>query len=189
MKKKEESHLINIYLVRHGEAAQSWATASDSPLSGLGKKQADLVATGFSGSVLSLVTSPMLRARQTAIPLSHKWDTDVHIEDCFREIPSDAEEKNRRLWLNQIFQKKWDMVDSKLQSWREDAFKGILQKDMDTVIFTHFMLINAVVSRITERDELVVFQPDNASITHLQITDRKTASVIKLGKEKETIIN
>lgn len=189
MKKTKNSRIINIYLIRHGEAAQSWAESSDSPLSELGKQQADVVSYSFPESPLSVVSSPMLRAQQTAIPLARKWNADVQIDDRFREIPSDEEETNRRLWLDEIFKKKWDAVNRKLWDWREQAFQALLQKKVDTVIFTHFMLINAVLSKINEQDDLVVFQPDNTSVTHLQITNRRKIGVVALGNEKKTVVN
>ena len=153
----------NIYLVRHGEAANSWAEALDSPLSELGNQQAKAVSGCFGETPLSIVSSPMLRAKQTAAPLSQIWNVSVEIDDCFIEIPSDSEERDRKKWLQQIFKQKWNMVNSQIWDWREKAFEALLRKKSDTIIFTHFMLINAVISKIEKTEQLVFFSPDNAS--------------------------
>jgi broad specificity phosphatase PhoE len=189
MKNKKIHDNINIYLVRHGEAANSWAEALDSPLSELGKQQAKAVSRSFGKSPIAIISSPMLRAKQTAAPLAQIWGVSVKIDDCFIEIPSDSEEKDRKKWLQQIFEQKWNMVNSRIKEWREKAFEAILCKKSDVIIFTHFMLINAVISKIKKTNQLVFFSPDNASITHLKITNERTIKIAKLGREKKTVVN
>ena len=189
MKNKKINTDINIYLVRHGEAANSWAEALDSPLSELGNQQAKSVSRSFGETPLSIVSSPMLRAKQTAAPLSQIWNVSVKIDDCFIEIPSDSEESDRKKWLQQIFKQEWNMVNRQIWEWRERAFEALLCKKSNTVIFTHFMLINAVISKIEKTNQLVFFSPDNASITHLKVTNERTIKIVKLGREKKTVVN
>ena len=57
----------------------------------LGQQQAEKAAEALQqhvGSDTLLLSSPLQRARETAIPLARMLQRDVIIEDVFREIPS-----------------------------------------------------------------------------------------------------
>ncbi|MEM9360907.1 MAG: phosphoglycerate mutase family protein, partial [Pseudomonadota bacterium] len=73
--------MTDIYLVRHGEAAATWAQSPDPGLSQLGHQQAHDVAQALAPKLdsieVSLITSPMLRARETAQPLANQLQQDV----------------------------------------------------------------------------------------------------------------
>src|SRR5688572_19457840 len=66
------SHLtVNLLLIRHAEPDTEHGPRPDPPLSALGRAQADALAAWLSGEGLAAVyTSPLLRARETAGPLS-----------------------------------------------------------------------------------------------------------------------
>ena len=51
------------------------------------------------------------------------------------------------------------------------------------------MLINAVISKIEKTNQLVFFSPDNASITHLKVTNERSIKIVKLGQQKKTVVN
>ena len=64
-----------------------------------------------------------------------------------------------------------------------DAWKALMELQQDSVIFTHFMLINALVSRATSNEKLVCFEPDYGSITQLRISSTGNCDVVSLGKQ------
>ena len=61
-------------------------------------------------------------------------------------------------------------------------------QSQDCVFFTHFLVINAVVSAVQEQQATVQFWPDNGSITHLRISDGQLA-LVALGRDLKTVVN
>jgi probable phosphoglycerate mutase len=182
--------MINIYLVRHGEAAHSWADSADSELSTHGHQQALSVVKDFKDQgPLKIRSSPLLRARETATPLAKKWGEPIFIDDRFKEIPTDLHQKDRRKWLQGVASLRWTDVSPKLREWRANSWEALITISHDTVIFTHFMVINSLIAQLRDDDRLVSFQPDNASTTHLLIDEKGGVLLKSLGQEKTTLIN
>jgi len=69
-----------------------------------------------------------------------------------------------------------------------EYFKVFLSLNKDTFIFTHYLVINSVVSYLRKSDKVVFFNPDNTSLTHLSLSDKKL-KIISLGDEASTLIN
>ncbi|MDP5052718.1 MAG: histidine phosphatase family protein [Congregibacter sp.] len=185
-----DPHLI--YLVRHGEAAASWGQSADPGLSELGHTQAKNAAASLElqlGSAgVSLVSSPLLRAQETAIPLARSLDRDVLIDERFREVPSPVSLTERQDWLRGFMRQQWQEQDASLHGWRDSLVQAVQELPGSAVIFTHFLVINALVGWYTKRPETLVFWPDNASVTVLERTDSVLA-VKTLGQEMATIVN
>ena len=83
---------INLLLVRHGEASESWGKHPDPGLSELGIKQsASLINNEMLKSLDSynFVSSPKSRAKMTAEPLIKKFNKELIINNAYSEIPSD----------------------------------------------------------------------------------------------------
>ena len=64
----------------------------------------------------------------------------------------------------------------------------LLALQQPTVIFTHFLVLNAVVGLLQDRSETLCYWPDNASVTHLQHTGREL-KLVRLGKQMSTVVN
>ena len=82
---------MDIYLVRHGEAAASWGQSADPGLSELGQQQAEQAASHLLATVpqdLQLISSPLARALETAQPLARALGKPITRNDIFREIPA-----------------------------------------------------------------------------------------------------
>ena len=81
---------MDIYLVRHGEAAASWAQAPDPGLSELGREQARaaarLLRPRLATRAVELISSPLARALETAAPLAAELGLAVRVNEAFREI-------------------------------------------------------------------------------------------------------
>lgn len=181
---------INIYLVRHGEAAAKWSQSRDPGLSELGQRQAQQLLADFAepSSIKSIYTSPLLRARETAIPLSDRLSIEPVIDAVYRELPSPENLQDRAAWLREKMAQTWGQQEQDLLHWREQACQALRQLKQDSAIFSHYMLINAVVSLVTDNDAMVCFKPDNGSVSHFQLSAGKL-SLLSLGREFNTRVN
>ena len=79
---------VRLYLVRHAQArADDGSYGDDTPLSPLGRRQAEAVAVGLANASLAAIyASPMRRARETAEPLARVTGLDVQVEERLREF-------------------------------------------------------------------------------------------------------
>lgn len=82
---------MNLYMVRHGQTASSrenrFTGSSDPPLTAVGEEMAQAFAQAYvSMTWEAIYTSPMLRARQTANPLSRLTGVPTTLEDGLKEI-------------------------------------------------------------------------------------------------------
>ena len=178
--------MTRLYLVRHGEAAASWAEAPDPGLSAHGLEQAEQAAAALAErGITTILSSPLARATATAAPLAARLGRPVTVDRRYRELPSTVPLPERAAWLAGIMRACWDEVDAELGSWREQAWNALLRCREPTVVFTHFMLINAVVSRATGIEHTVCFEPDNGSITELEIGGG-VIEVVRLGAVRAT---
>lgn len=78
-----------IYLVRHGQSVDNIKPvyqSPDSPLSEIGKKQAELIAERVSKLAFdSLISSPLQRTKETAQIISQKTNCEIDYSDLFVE--------------------------------------------------------------------------------------------------------
>jgi broad specificity phosphatase PhoE len=192
--------MINIYLIRHGRASSGWDT-SDPYLDLTGKEQSEKIALKLSKIAkepFDVFSSPLIRCIETAEPFSKITNKKIKIENKIIEIPSPIKNlKNRVVWLKRVLPLTWnelisdeDSKESKIDYflWRENILKFFLSLKKDTFIFTHYLVINSVVSYLRKSDKVVFFNPDNTSLTHLSLSDKKL-KIISLGDEASTLIN
>ena len=183
---------MNIFLVRHGQAAAHWGEDPDPGLSSLGEQQANEAAKNLLSRLpdqVNLVSSPLQRARETAQPLAQALGQKMSIEEAFREIPAPVPLADRKNWLRGFMKQSWSEQPEELLYWRDQAMGQLLGLKTTTVIFTHFLVLNAIVGRIQERTETLCFWPDNASVTQLKLTGDGTLGLVELGAQMETIVN
>jgi len=183
---------INIYLVRHGEAGKSWDEDLDPGLSDKGKEQSKKLVSELDGDFRLLnfkaISSPLARAQETAIPLQEKHGFDIEIYKTFAEIPSPGIEMSQRsTWLKEMFKVKIDDLEDPQQKWRNSITQSIQGMKEDTIIFSHFMVINCVVGWINNFDSLVGFYPDNCSVTKI-INRNGKLELTRVGNELSTVV-
>ncbi len=176
--------MARLYLVRHGKATASWAEDFDPGLDKLGKAQAKGVAQALAHlGPLDVITSPLLRAQETAEALSDIWGYTQRIEERVGEIPSPTRDlMHRAQWLQEVMGERWSNLGKDLHSWRKGVVEALLTLDADTVVFTHFIAINVVVGAATGDDRVVCFWPDNGSITIVE-KDGSRLRLIERGDE------
>ena len=183
---------INLLFVRHGEAAESWGNHPDPYLSELGIKQsASLINNAMLKSLdtYNFVSSPKSRAKMTAEPLIKKFNKELIINNAFSEIPSDdINNSQKRAWLTEVMNIEIrDLPDSVL-NWRDSIIENSLNVSYNTIVFTHFMVINALVGSLLKKNALMFFYPNYVSITKITFENKEVKS-ISLGDVKKTIIN
>ena len=176
--------MARLYLVRHGKAAAGWSEDFDPGLDGLGKAQARRVTRALEHlGPLDVITSPLLRAQETAEPLSDTWGCTQRIEERVGEIPSPTMDlMGRADWLQDVMAERWSNLDEDLHSWRRGVLEALLALGADTVVFTHFIVINVVVGEATGDDRVVCFWPDNGSITTVE-SHGSSLTLIERGYE------
>jgi len=187
-----------IYMIRHGEAAAGWDADKDPGLSDLGRAQSEAAATeimGREGSVLPVLSSPLKRCQETSIPLAHAWKAQAHIEPRVAEIPSpDLSLAERGVWLRNLMTGTWEETKAPgnqaldLISWKQSVVDALLELKTDTVIFSHFIAINAAVGHALNDPRVICFRPDNCSVTTFE-TGGDKLTVIEQGREAETKVN
>jgi broad specificity phosphatase PhoE len=179
-----------IYIVRHGKAAAGWDAHPDPGLDDLGRKQAKEAAEALAPiGPLDVVSSPLTRTRETAQPLADKWGEIPRIEPRVAEIPSPTDNLlERTRWLHGVMVDKWPNLDQDLLNWRQGVINAIASLEKDTVIFSHFIAINAIVGEAVGDDRVVGFLPDNGSITIIE-THESGIFLINRGREAGTRVN
>lgn len=176
-----------LYLVRHGRALAGFGEAIDPRLDDVGQSQAEFVVKKLGELTrMNILTSPLLRAQETAAPLAKHWRTKPIIEDAFAEIPAPVKDlAERAQWLKGFMASSWHDAPVELERWRATIISKLIQQSENAVIFSHFMAINAALGVAIEDDRAVVFKPDNGSITILDAADGEL-TLIERGREAET---
>jgi len=176
-----------LYLVRHGRALAGYGEAVDPGLDDVGLIQAEAVVKKLGGLTrMPILTSPLLRAQETAVPLARHWRITPAVEEAFSEILAPAGGlAERGLWLKEFMTRSWKDATADLGRWRARVISALLRQRDDTVIVSHFMAINAALGVAVGDDRTVVFMPDNGSITVLDAADGEL-TLVDRGREAST---
>ncbi len=178
-----------LYLIRHGHPSAGFADAVDPGLSETGQSQAQTVATDLAPlGPLYVISSPLKRARETAIPFERQWNTIAQVEPRIAEIPSPSENlQERTAWLASILHGRWRDLPSTYEMWKEQLVNFLVTRQTSTILTTHFIAINVAVGAATADDRLVCFEPDHCSCTVLEVVEG-TLNVVSLGRQRTTVI-
>jgi broad specificity phosphatase PhoE len=163
-----------VYLVRHGEAAASWGESTDPGLSALGKTQAINIGTELGQlTPINIISSPKLRAIETAQPLAELWSVDITIDARVTEIPTPDDIGD---------------MDSAMLEWQKDIVAALTELTEPAIVFCHFMVINAVAGWVSNQTPVLQQMPDHTSINKVTIENGKLVSFVA-GNQLATIIN
>ena len=186
--------MTRIYMVRHGRATAGWNEDPDPCLDELGRQQSLRVASTLSArGPLPVVSSPLLRCQQTAFPLATAWKQEVRIEPLVGEIPSPDGYalEDRVTWLRDAMAGTWTDVAKKsgdhYATYRRAISDCVASMETDTVIFSHYIAINAVIGAAMGDDRVVIASLDNCSVTIFETGDGKL-SLVEIGGEADTLI-
>jgi broad specificity phosphatase PhoE len=79
----------------------------------------------------------------------------------------------------------WDSTPQLVKDWRENLIKTVSALPPQTVVFSHFIAINALVGHLEGRQDVTVFKPDHCSVTTLG-QGANGLTLIKRGNEAGT---
>jgi broad specificity phosphatase PhoE len=178
-----------IIMVRHGRATGGWDDDPNPGLDQLGQQQARAVAERLAaGPTLALVSSPLRRCQETAAPLAALWSAEVTLDGRVAEIPSPGGVPldNRVGWLREACKGTWTELGQRYQSYRDDVAAYLLTLTDDTIVFSHFIAINAAIGAATADDRVVIASLDNTSCTTFE-HDGTTLRLVEAGAEAETL--
>ena len=182
---------IEVIFIRHAEASSSWGDHHDPGLSDTGIAQSKKLINRPELKQLdgySFISSPKLRAVETARPLAKKFKKELIIENIFTEIQSpNIEPENKQGWLKNILQMNKNDLPENIAKWKDNIISKTKAFSQDSVIFTHFMVINALISEITSSDTLLYFHPGYTSIVKIKIAKNKIQSFLIQESEKTHI--
>tara|TARA_B110000503_G_scaffold134039_1_gene212454 strand:- start:276 stop:833 length:558 start_codon:yes stop_codon:yes gene_type:complete len=179
--------MIDIWLVRHGEASAGWDVCPDPGLSALGYEQAAHASEHLLKIVpegVDIISSPLLRAQETAAPFAESAAQLLTLDAAFRELPSPVPLAERHAWLKTFMHQTWDQQPPEQWLWRDRIIAALSALTAPTVVFTHFMVINAVLAQVHQQPATVQALPANGSVHHfrLQDTDAKLL-LVALGEQ------
>lgn len=183
-----------IYLVRHGRAAAGWDTDPDPGLDDLGREQASRTANEL-GRLTPMATfsSPLRRCRETASFLLAEWRLEhsvLTIAEEVREIPSPPEIPmgERVPWLRSAMAGRWSDLGTRYTEFRDGVVRFVASRPSDSVIFSHFIAINAVIGSCIGDDRMVIDSLDNASVTVVEVGDDGELRLVERGRQADTLI-
>jgi len=182
--------VTRLHLVRHGRAAAGWDTDPDPGLDGLGANQAREVAERLASlGPLTVISSPLRRCQETAAPLATRWGATVRIEPGVAEIPSpDGIPMGERVpWLRAAMQGTWTALGDRYTAFRDGVAATLLALPDDTVVFSHFVAINAAIGAAIGDDRVVIRSLDNCSVTVLDVIAGRL-QLVEGGHEADTLI-
>lgn len=105
------------------------------------------------------------------------------IEQAVGEIPSGGRSlAGRAAWLRGFMAGSWRAAPVDLARWREGVIAALMAQKQDAVIFSHYVAINVAAGAALGDDRVVVFSPDNCSVTILE-TDGEMLRLVEKGAE------
>ena len=117
----------------------------------------------------------------------------MRIEPQVGEIPSPSgyELENRVEWLREVMAGTWSDVAASsgehYRTYRQDIARCVSCLTQDTVVFSHFIAINALIGEAMGDDRVVIRQLDNCSVTIFDLNDGGL-EIVELGGEADTLI-
>jgi broad specificity phosphatase PhoE len=182
--------MTRLYLVRHGRAAAGWDTDPDPGLDEIGRNQAAAVAARLAPlGPLPILTSPLLRCRQTAAVLAEQWRVEARVEPDVAEIPSPegVAMADRIDWLRVAMGGRWNDLGSRYIAYRDQVVTALSGLVDDSVVFSHFVAINVAIGAALADDRLVVRSLDNCSVTIVDVVGG-ALQLVESGHEADTLI-
>lgn len=188
--------MARLYLIRHGRPSATWGGHDDDPgLDEMGRTQAGaardwLLSRPAAERPSLVVSSPLRRCRETAEPTAEALGVAIEIDPVVGEIPTPKAlaAEARPGWLRQAFQGAWADIDGDMDydAWRSDIIASLARRG-NTAVFSHYVAINAAVSKLLGVDQVLAFRPDHCSITVLE-TDGGQVRLIEQGAEAATSV-
>jgi len=181
--------MTRLFLIRHGRPEAAWGGAGTDPgLSVEGHQQAaDAAGALGAEGALHVVSSPMRRCRETAVPYARLRGVEPAVDQRVSEIVADDGVADRAAWLQARFPwrdpgnvRTWASLEPRLHQWRARMLEFVSSIRADTAVFSHFIAINVMVGAAMRNENTIVCMPDHASITELAV-ENGMLTLVRLG--------
>jgi 2,3-bisphosphoglycerate-dependent phosphoglycerate mutase len=188
---------MDLLLVRHALPVRIEGEHGDGPadpaLSATGRRQAEAVGSWLAEEpVDALVTSPLLRARETAGPLAGRLGHPVEVVDGLAEFDRDApwyipieelKAADDPRW-HAMLAGEWDLDPEQFRRDVVEAVDGIVAANpgRSVVAFCHGGTINAYLSAVLGLESLMFFVPDYTSVSRVRASRDGARSVVSLNE-------
>ncbi len=183
--------MTRLTLVRHGRAAGGWDDDLDPGLDEVGHAQAEAMADLVAPlGPLPILVSPMRRTRETAAPLERRWGSPASVDEAVGEVPSppDVPMSERTTWLREAMGGTWADIGDDYMRWRDRVVARLLAVDVDTVVVSHFIAINAAIGAAVRSDQIVVAALDNCSRTVIDVLDGRLFLIEQGSEAPDTLV-
>ena len=132
----------------------------------------------------------MKRCRDTAAPLERRWGATAAVDAAVGEIPSPpgVAMEERTAWLRNAMAGTWADVGDDYTAWRDSVVARLLAIDVDTVVVSHFVAINAAIGAALRSDQIVIAALDNCSQTVIDVIDGRLVLVEQGFEAPDTLV-
>lgn len=188
---------MKLVLVRHGRPdEEDRQRPHDPPLRADGWRQAETVAAVLArDGVNRIVSSPLLRAHQTAQPLARRLGLPIEVIDGWAEADRHLDRYRSNETLRALGDAEWArflkdplaFVGVDAQRFRADvlgALRAVARHDpaAHVAVFTHGLPINLVLAHLLGLQGLTNFPPHYGSITRLRVHDDTRIAVVSINE-------
>lgn len=180
---------MDLIIVRHGRPLRVEGTegSADPPLTDIGMQQAEATARFLLQEPIDhVVTSPMLRARQTAAPLADALGIDAEVIDGLAEIDRDHNEyipfeelkaEGGDAWKEVIENPQVMLFGVDVEEFADTvtaAFEEVIAANpgRTVAVFCHSMTTMQFLRRVLGYADIWGLRTDYASITRVQASSR-----------------
>ena len=189
---------MKIVLVRHGRPDEGHAERPhDPPLADEGRRQAQAAAALLAGDGIDrIVTSPLLRAQQTAEPLAERLGIAAEVVDGWAEADRHLDRYRSVETLRAMGGGEWRLfladpvryMGGDTATFRATVLSALAAllasgpRDTHVAIFTHGLPINVVLSHALGLERIVHFPPSYGSVTRLRARDLQTIGIVSVNE-------
>ena len=168
-----------------------WNVDPDPGLDELGAQQAAEVAERLAVlGPLAVITSPLRRCRESSVPLATKWSATAVVEPGVRRDPftgGRGDDRPDRVVCARRWGGTWTALGSRYTDFRDGVAATLASCSQDTVVFSHFIAINAAIGAATSDDRVVIRSLDNCSVTVVDAANG-ALRLVEGGHEADTLI-
>jgi 2,3-bisphosphoglycerate-dependent phosphoglycerate mutase len=190
---------VELLLIRHALPirVEGASGPADPPLSDVGHRQAEAVVRWLEPERLdALVVSPMIRARETAVPLAAARGLETVVHEGVAEFDKDADSYVPMEELKAAGDPRWqqivdggyfgdgDLTPEQFQATVVDAVEEVIagHAGATAAIVCHGGVINAYVAHVLGIDDLLFFEPGYTSINRIRASRRGHRMVVSLNE-------
>lgn len=203
---KEDNKIIKLFVVRHAESVANTegiyqGQTYDTDLSGLGKKQATVLADTLTKfGIKKIITSPLKRTYQTAMEVSKIIGVPIETNDLILETNHGQWEGKTREWIKENFKdvlETWQLKPGSAVFPNGETFKDTLNRvkaflndgdhQNNTLVVTHDNILRILVSVAYGEsvDNIWKYNIESASINIFEIINKANGKnrlrVVKLN--------